>query len=319
MSAESDVTASGGVLVAGAINTDLVGITERAPEAGETVTGTSFGIYGGGKGANQAVAARRMGAATLMVGAVGEDDAGRFMLDRLAAEGIDITAVSGIPDAQTGMALIAVDAEGENQIVVAAGANARLPAVEPVAAGVLLTQLEVPVDRLQPLFAASTARRLLNAAPPVAGARALLGDVDVLIVNEHELAVLAGAPAAGHGAMAAAARALMVRADQAVIVTLGAAGVLAVWGGAVLHLAAAKVRPVDTVGAGDCFCGALAACLDEGAELEAALGMANGPPRFRPRRPGVPRPCPTAPGWPASRRRWQQTMRIRSRPGHPRT
>jgi len=264
------------VQVVGSVNVDMIAMVDRLPAPGETVLARGVERMAGGKGANQAIAAARMGAPTGIAGAIGADEAGAWMSEQLAGAGVDVSALSIMPGMQTGTAYIAVDSAGENQIIVASGANAALPAVAPVGAGVLLAQMEVPVERLLPVFAGARGLRILNAAPPEDGARALLPHVDILIVNQHELAVLLGlsaAPDTVEGALAA--RGLILRADQVVIVTLGAGGVLAVWADRHRHIPAARVDPVDTIGAGDCFCGALAALLDAGTALEQALPIAN--------------------------------------------
>ncbi|MCE7798019.1 ribokinase [Sphingobium sufflavum] len=264
------------VHVVGSINVDIIASVERLPSPGETILALRTERLPGGKGGNQAVAAARMGAATHMVGAVGDDEAGAWMRGQLAASGVEVGGVVAVPGAQTGTAFIAVDAHGENQIIVAPGANADLPAVEPLASGVLLAQLEVPVATLAPLFAGSHARRILNAAPPVLAATALLDHVDILIVNQHELAIFAGVAQVPAGLDAVVGHALrLVRPGQLLIVTLGAGGVVAVWPDRHLHIPAMPVTPVDTIGAGDCFCGALAALLDEGMAIEPALHRAN--------------------------------------------
>lgn len=264
------------VHVVGSINVDIIASVDWLPGPGETVLSSRVDRMPGGKGANQAVAAARMGAATVMTGAVGDDDAGRWMCGQLAEAGVDVSRVRALADEQTGAAYIAVDSLGENQIIVAPGANLRLEPPGPPAAGVLLAQLEVPVPALMPLFAQSSAIRILNAAPPVPQAAELFEHVDILIVNEHELAAFLDMPEGPETADAAlAARMLLNRPDQAAIVTLGANGVVAVWQDRHVHVRAAPVLPVDTIGAGDCFCGALAALLDEGCAIEAALPVAN--------------------------------------------
>ncbi|MCT2400451.1 ribokinase [Novosphingobium mangrovi (ex Huang et al. 2023)] len=262
------------VHIVGSINIDIIASLERLPLPGETVMAGATAKLPGGKGANQAVAAARMGAQTRMIGAVGDGDAGRWMRDRLAADGIDVSGIEVLEGQETGTAYIAVDAEGENQIIVVSGANARLRPCAPVDEGVLLAQLEVPVATLLPVFAQSKAIRILNTAPAVAGARALFEHVDVLVLNEHELGVYV--PADGDDDdLARRARSLLCRDGQAVVITLGANGALAVRSDWHLHVPAVPVIPVDTIGAGDCFCGALAALLDEGRCLEEALPCAS--------------------------------------------
>ncbi len=267
------------VHIFGSINLDIITSVEHLPFPGETVLASATARLPGGKGANQAVAAARMGAETHMVGAVGEGDAGSWMLSRLKADGIDVGGVATLPGVDTGTAYIAVDSQGENQIIVVPGANARLRDARPVGEGVLLAQLEVPVAALLPVFVKSQAIRILNGAPAVLDGKALFEHVDLLIVNQHEMAAFLGLDAVqGNDDMAGiaeAARGLLCREGQAAIVTLGAAGALAVWADRHLHVPSLPVIPVDTIGAGDCFCGALAALLDEGRSLEDALPYAT--------------------------------------------
>lgn len=267
------------VRVIGSINVDMIMRVDALPRAGETVMARETLRLPGGKGANQAVAAARMGASVAMVAAVGDDEGGRWMLDELEAAGVAVQAVATLASASTGTAYIAVDARGENQIIVSPGANAGLvPVMLPAASGegILLGQLEVPVETLAVAFAAPARLRILNAAPAVPQARALFDRVDVLIVNEHELACYTGGePVRGLAEAVARARTLCSRPEQIVIVTLGAEGALAVWQDRHFHAPAMPVEPLDTVGAGDCFCGALAALLDEGVEVERALPVAN--------------------------------------------
>ncbi|MCJ2183787.1 ribokinase [Novosphingobium sp. 1949] len=267
------------VHIVGSINIDIITSLQRLPLPGETVLADATARLPGGKGANQGVAAARMGAAVRFTGAVGEDDSGAWMRQRLAREGIDIEGIRTLPGEPTGTAYIAVDAQGENQIIVVSGANARLTGCEPVADGVLLSQLEVPIPTLTGLFAKSRALRILNTAPALIEARALFVHVDILVLNRPELDIYApdGGDSGGENeyeALARRTRALFCREDQAAIVTLGAAGALVVRPERFVHVASVPVRPVDTVGAGDCFCGALAALLDEGRSIEAAVPFA---------------------------------------------
>lgn len=271
------------VQVAGSINVDLIQSVESLPRPGETVLAHASAQLPGGKGANQAVAAARMGAAVHFTGAVGDDASGRWMTDTLAAEGIDTTRIAADPALPTGLALIAVSRDGENQIIVNSGANG---AIQPDAAQdlapdarVLLAQQEIPLPALHAFFGAPGADerlRILNAAPALPETASLFGLIDILIVNQHELAVYLGLAQAPQGIdQALVARQLISRDDQVVIVTLGAGGALAVWADRHLHVPALKVTPLDTIGAGDCFCGALAALLDAGWTIEAALPLAN--------------------------------------------
>jgi ribokinase len=269
-------------LVAGTINTDLVARVARAPAAGETVTGNSFEIFGGGKAANQAVAAARSGAAVAMLGAVGDDDFGRQRIEDLKRGGIDAGDVAVVSGVASGVALIVVEeATGQNRIAYVPGATATVTAeqasraVERLRPRVVLATLELPAATLATLFAAARAAGatiLLNATPEAAAGRDLVRDVDVLIVNETEAADLLGYPVtASNGGEAALA--LTRFGPASVAVTLGAAGAVVAHGGAVSTIAAPAVQVVDTTGAGDAFCGALAARLAEGADLTAAAGV----------------------------------------------
>lgn len=265
------------VTVLGSINVDTILSVAALPGAGETVMAHASARLPGGKGANQAVAAARMGASVAMIGAVGDDADGAWMRGVLAGDGVDVAAVQTLPVA-TGAAYIAVDRAAENLIVVAPGANAalnaaHLPATFP---GVLLAQLEVPVATVAAALAHAEGLRVLNAAPAARAAAMLFAECDVVIVNEHELACYADTGALRDiVAVETAARPLLCRPGQTVVVTLGAAGALAVFAERAIHVPARQVVPVDTVGAGDCFCGALAAELACGIALAEALETAN--------------------------------------------
>ncbi|MFI1519826.1 ribokinase [Kitasatospora cineracea] len=270
------------ITVVGSVNRDLVLTVEDLPRPGETVLARGFVEGVGGKGANQAVAAARLGSQVRLVARVGAD--GEPIRRVLAAEGIDLDAVLTAPDAGTGIASVVVDRAGENTIVVNAGANAVL-SVEDLPqwlartpGEVVLVQHEVAAE----VVAAAVLRAreqggtvVLNPAPARPVAPAVLAAVDVLVPNLGELAALLGAePASG----LAAARALLERADLpcgAVVVTLGADGALIKQPGRpAVHLPAPVVDAVDTVGAGDTFCGALADALARGADLPAAAARA---------------------------------------------
>ena len=280
------------VYVIGSVNVDLVVRAESLPGPGETVTGGTFERHGGGKSANQAVAAARQGAAVRMVGAVGDDELGEEAVAQLEAEGIDVSAVQRLTTAPTGVALIAVDAAGENQIAVASGANADLSpaAVEAAlagaaAGGVALIGLEVPDAAV--LAGARAARAaglevVLNPAPARPLPDELLALSPVLTPNGGEAAALAG-----EDDPEAAARALSERSGAAVVVTVGADGALLVEDGAVERIPAPRVEAVDTTGAGDAFNGALAAALAGGAALADAVRAAVAVAAESVRKPGA--------------------------------
>ena len=272
------------VVVFGSINVDLVACVPRLPAPGETVAGSTLATLPGGKGANQALAARHAGAAVTLVGAVGRDGFATVALANLAAAGVDLTHVA-TADTPTGVALINVDDRGENAITVVPGANARVRADDVGDAllapgGTLLMQLEVPLDEVVALAHRAHARGttvVLNAAPALALPAALLGDLDVLVVNEHEAAALAVALALPSTPDKFAA-ALHQRNGCATVVTLGAEGAIAIADGRLLAVPAPTVKVIDSTGAGDAFCGALAAALDRGAAWPRALaeGVAGG-------------------------------------------
>jgi ribokinase len=261
------------VVVVGSINADLVVVTERLPAPGETVSGGRFARHGGGKSANQAVAAARLGAEVALIGAVGEDELGAAAVAELEAEGVDVSGVTRVADA-TGVALIVVDAAGENQIAIAAGANGALGAEHAPALdgdGVLLLGFEVgdaAVSAAAQAAAAAGWTVILNPAPPREIPAAVLAARPLLTPNAHEAARLTGADDPE-----AAARALRERTGAPVLVTLGADGVL-VLDGAAERIPAPRVDVVDTTGAGDTFNGALAAELAAGRRLGEAARFA---------------------------------------------
>jgi ribokinase len=267
---------------------DLIVRTGRIPAAGETILGGEFHTAPGGKGANQAVAAARMGAGVAMVGRVGGDAFGEQLLDELAAAGVDHAHVIRDPEAATGVALIAVDDAGQNSIVVAPGANARVSpadvrdAEEAIkAAGVLLLQLESPPETVT--RAAEIARThgvtvVLNPAPARPLSPALLGLVDVLVPNESETALLTGLPVGSTAEVETAAAALREMGVGTVILTLGERGALLAHEGGTERVPAFRVTPVDTTAAGDAFVGGFGVALAEGVPLPKAVryGCAAG-------------------------------------------
>ncbi|WP_432477560.1 ribokinase [Nocardioides sp. GXQ0305] len=272
----------GRVVVLGSLNVDLVTRVRRLPRAGETVAGDDLQRHPGGKGANQAVAAARAGAETCLVGACGTDEGGELVVSALVADGVDVSGVRRLADVPTGTATILVEDGGENVIAIGPGANARWESGD-VAAGlrgtttgdVLLVQLEVPLPVTRE--AARTARRagarvVLNAAPldgPVPG---LLGDIDLLVVNEHEARAVARG---SDGTVEELAAGLAERERLDVVVTLGAEGALLCRPGRTpVRCPAPPVEALDTVGAGDTFTGYLAAALAAGEDHHPAVRRA---------------------------------------------
>jgi ribokinase len=274
------------VAVVGSLNMDLVARAARIPQPGETIIGGEFRSVPGGKGANQAVAAARLGAQVSMVGRVGRDAFAGPLLDRLAADGIDHTFVIQDPDAATGVALIVVDDAGENSIVVASGANMRLSpadvdAAETAIAGAdaLLLQLESPLEtvtRAAELAHAHGVKVILNPAPARSLPVELLALVEVLIPNESETALLTRMPVGDRTEAEAAAGTLRKMGVGTVILTLGERGALLAREGETVILPAFDVSPVDTTAAGDAFVGGFAVALAEGRTLTEAARWGNG-------------------------------------------
>ena len=278
------------VVVVGSVNQDIVVQVPEPPGPGETVLAGDVSITPGGKGANQAVAVARTGASVSMVGRVGDgaaDAAGPALKDELAAAGVDVSNVRETPGVPSGRAFITVTPDGENRIIVAAGANAALSAgdVDAVAdllmrAKVIATQLEIPRQATQRLATAAASYGvplILNLAPATVLPAEVLAAVAVLVVNEHEAAFLLGEPVrAGQDPRAAesAAGRLLGMGPAAVALTLGAAGAVWCTAGAAGHVPAPEVKVVDTTGAGDAFAGALAARLADGQDLAAATAFA---------------------------------------------
>ncbi|NYI70682.1 ribokinase [Naumannella cuiyingiana] len=294
----------GALLVVGSANLDIAVTTQRLPGPGETVLGDSVVASPGGKGANQAVAAARLGADVIMIGAVGRDDRAEPALELLAAAGVDLTRVARLPE-PTGTALIEVDANGENSIIVVSGANAAItPAmIDPAAlagAAVVLGQGEIPADTT--LAAARAARDagtrwVLNLAPVIDIDPEAVTLADPLVVNEHEgagaLALLSvePPPADDHEALVAA---LLAAGVRSVALTLGGAGALLGARDGITRVAAPTVEVVDSTGAGDAFTGALAGALAGGADLVAAVRHAVRVGAFAVTRPGTQLSYPSA-------------------------
>lgn len=285
------------LIVVGSLNMDVVCRVPRAPGAGETVLGGDVAFVPGGKGANQAVAGARLGGSVRMVGRVGGDAFGARLRDGLAQEGIDITQVGVDAAATSGVALILVEADGQNRITVAPGANARLtPARVEAAAmywprgGILLAQLETPLDTIA--CAIEAAQRagvmvILNPAPAQALPTQWWPGIDLLVPNESEAAQLTGVPVTDDASARAAARVLRSRGMRRVLITLGGRGVLLVDDAGERIEPAPRVIAVDTTAAGDTFVGALAVALAEGSDIDAAARFAVRAAALSVTRPGA--------------------------------
>jgi ribokinase len=269
------------VLVVGSANVDFTVALERLPEPGETVTEGTLLVARGGKGANQAVAARRLGADVRLIGCVGDDPAGREVRAALAEEGVGVAGVASGGGAATGTALIMVDRSGRNQIGVAPGANRALTVTHVQAraddfawAEVVIASCEIPlacVTAALELARHRGATTILNPAPVPRAPLDRLDLVDVLTPNAGEALRLGGVA----GGEEAAADALVARGAGTVIVTLGEAGALSRGHAGAHRIAGVKVEAIDTTAAGDAFNGALAVALAERQDVVAALRFAN--------------------------------------------
>ncbi|TAK22889.1 MAG: ribokinase [Chloroflexota bacterium] len=274
------------IAVFGSVNTDLIVFAPRIPAPGQTVHGNDLLVSGGGKGANQAVAAARLGAHVSMIACVGRDDFGLARHRELASEGIDVIGVAFVEDAPSGVALIIVDPTGQNAIAVSPGANKRLtaefaranrPALD--LANVALFQLENPLDgtiEAARIARDGGARVILNPAPAPSAPLPpeLLALIDVLVPNEHEATALSGIQVLDFESAIASARAILAHGVGTVVVTLGDRGAVVVDARRQNAIPAWSVTAVDATGAGDTFCGALACALGRGEEIEAATRFA---------------------------------------------
>ena len=286
------------VAVVGSANLDLVVDVDHVPLVGETVLGGDLRRIPGGKGANQAVAAARLGRRVAMIGRVGADEGGGILREALDRDGVDTSALSTTTDAPNGVALIAVAADGDNAIVVSPGANGRVTPSDVDAArevleraAVTLLQLEIPLESVTAAAQAAAGTVVLNPAPAALLPRALLATVDVLVPNQSELGLLCAHD--GPVDLAVAAELARTLPATAVVVTLGAEGALVVADGEATHVAAPVVDPVDTTAAGDAFCAALADGLVRGVSLVEAARWAVRVGAATTLRPGAQPSLPT--------------------------
>jgi ribokinase len=294
----------GRVFVAGSINMDVVATAERHPRIGETVAGNAVLYFPGGKGANQAVAAVKLGAPTTLIGRLGKDAFGDQLKAFLAAQGVELSFVQETFDTHTGTALITI-ANADNTIVVIPGANALVSPAD-VAAPVLakgdiaVSQFEIPLPAISAFFKrarAAGATTILNPAPAIEFDRSLLDLVDILILNESELGFLTRTELRDtddYARFIDAVRSLQTGKDKIICVTLGKRGVLALVKGNPLIIAGRTVKAVDTTGAGDCFVGAVAAQLAAGKSIRDALDYANAAASISVQRMGAAPSMPTA-------------------------
>jgi ribokinase len=291
------------ICVVGSVNVDLTFRTTRLPRAGETLAGEAFHLDFGGKGANQAVMASRLGAHVTLVARVGDDAFGRESLSHLQTCGLDTSHVRIDANRSTGTAAIIVDAQAQNCILVVPGANlglspddvrAAAPAIQ--SAGVLLCQLEVPTATTVAAFRLAKeagVRTILNPAPAAPPPAELLELTDLCVPNETELESLTGQPVADLQQVEAAARALRTSASQTVIVTLGERGAVVLDSAGVEHIPVAPVAALDPTGAGDAFIGSLAVFWSEPGNLREAIRRANAVAALTVTRTGAQSAFPT--------------------------
>ncbi|MGI4880613.1 MAG: ribokinase [Janthinobacterium lividum] len=272
------------VCVLGSLNLDDVSRLPERARWGQTLIANSVSFTPGGKGLNQAVGAARMGSETRMIGAVGADAAGAGLLDYLRGAGVATADVAVIEGETSGRAIIMIAPDGENFIVVIPGANRavspdRVAGATLAGGRVFLAQLETPVAAIAAFFAtpaAQAGRKILNTAPALADGARLFDHADMLIFNQQEFAAylqLDREPEAVDELLVV--RRLLTRPNQAAVVTLGARGSAAIWADRTMFVESFAADAVDTSGAGDCFCGAVAAAVDQGIGPERAMTLAN--------------------------------------------
>ncbi|HTR28217.1 MAG TPA: ribokinase [Puia sp.] len=305
------------ILVVGSSNTDMVAKTDRLPVPGETVLGQGFIMAAGGKGANQAVAARRLGAEVAFVAKVGDDVFGKQAVSAFGMEGIDTSGIVTDAGMPSGVALITVDARGENCIVVASGANSNLLPADVTAttttsrlrqAALVLMQLEIPLETVQYMAECASSINIpviLNPAPARVLPDDLLKKISILVPNQQEAEMLTGIDTSTRPGAERAATELAAKGIRTVIITMGADGALVLDKGIFHRVPSPKVEAVDTTAAGDVFCGALAVTLSEGASIQPAVEFACAAAALSVTRMGAQPSAPTR----------AEVDRFRGRPG----
>ena len=294
------------LLVLGSINMDLAVAASELPRLGETVIGQSFHLYPGGKGANQAVCAARLGASVCFLGMVGEDSYGNFMLREMAGSGVDVSRIERC-ELSTGIAAISVDARGQNSIIVVPGANfaldcayidRHLSAIDQC--DFMLAQHETPIAITEYAFQMAKLRNkttILNPAPAEPVSENMMALTDILVPNEHELSRLTGLPCGSADEIAAAAQALCARGIATVIVTMGAEGVLLVDKEGLQVFPAFSVTAVDTTAAGDSFLGGFAAAYAKERDLGKAIAYGQLVASYSIQHKGAQSSMPTQAQW----------------------
>lgn len=298
------MTKSRKIVVIGSSNTDMVIRCQRMPRPGETVLGGEFMMNQGGKGANQAVAAAKLGGDVTFVAKIGNDIFGNQTIDSLRQAGVDTSKITASPQLPSGVALINVDAKGENSISVASGANADLSpadidnAADTIAgAAVVLMQLETPIETIT--HAAKTAKRngvtvVLNPAPAPSSPLPdeLLRNIDIIIPNKTEAEIITGVQLDASGSELLALKTLESKGIETVIFTLGSRGAVLCHKGECEEVPALKVKAVDTTAAGDTFCGAFCVALTEGKTIREAIVFGNRAAAISVTRPGAQQSTP---------------------------
>ncbi len=294
----------GKIVVLGSLNVDLVANVPQLPRRGETVLGNQLRIFPGGKGANQAVAAARLGGHVALIGRVGTDAFGNTLLDQLTRDGVDVGGVILDPDSPTGAAVIMVESGGQNMIAVAPGANLAVSETDVSRAldavgedGALLLQLEIPVDMVELAIVHASergARVLLNPAPAIRLDLKILDRIDVLVMNELEAASLFGRPVVDLRTAGDVTMEATLAGVKLAVVTLGPSGAIFSDGGSPHHVDGYAVQAVDATAAGDAFVGALAVALDADVAPRQAIELANAAGAVTASRPGAQSSLPNA-------------------------